>query len=112
MLSAEHFDPTFYAAKRAEDMAARVQRLAQANDPRSQEIKKAAEEFEGMFLGQMLEHLFAGIQTNELFGGGQAEDIYRSMMVQEYGKIMAKSGGIGVADHVARQMLQHQESGV
>jgi Rod binding domain-containing protein len=32
------------------------------------------------------------------------------MMVQEYGKIMAKAGGIGVADHVARQMLQLQES--
>jgi peptidoglycan hydrolase FlgJ len=110
MLSAESFDPTFYTAKRAEQQAERFQRLSQMKDAKSLEIKKAAQEFEGMFLGQMLEHMFAGIETNELFGGGEAEDIYRSMMVQEYGNIMAKAGGIGVADHVARQMLQLQEA--
>ncbi len=75
-------------------------------------IRQAAEDFEGLFLGQMLEHLFSGLETNELFGGGDAEDIYKSMMMEQYGKSMAKSGGIGVADHVMRQMLQQQEGNV
>ena len=31
------------------------------------------------------------------------------MMTEEYGKIIARSGGIGVADHVKREMLRMQE---
>jgi Rod binding domain-containing protein len=31
------------------------------------------------------------------------------MMIDEYGKLMSKSGGIGIADHVTRQLLQEQE---
>ncbi len=73
------------------------------------QIRQAAEEFEGMFIAQMLQHMFAGIETNPLFGDSHAEEIYQSMMVDEYGKLMAKSGGIGVADHVTRQLLQQQE---
>lgn len=89
--------------------AAKVMRLQKqaSNDPK--QIKAAAQEFESVFISQMLEHMFAGISTNKMFGGGEAEDIYRSMMVDEYGKLMAKSGGVGVADQVTRQLLQHQE---
>lgn len=92
--------------------AATMQRLASLGDASSSQakIREAAQDFEAVFISQMLEHMFAGIETNEAFGGGHAEDIYKSMMIDEYGKIMAKSGGIGVADHVARQLLQTQEA--
>lgn len=72
-------------------------------------IDAAAQDFEAVFISQMLEHMFDGVQTNEIFGGGEAEDIYRSMMIDEYGKIMSKAGGIGLADHVKRQLLTLQE---
>ncbi len=59
----------------------------------------------------MLGHMFDGIKTNKLFGGGQGEDMYKSLMVEEYGKSIAKAGGIGVADQVVRSvMLQFQEA--
>ena len=45
-----------------------------------------------------------------LFGGGQGEKIYRSMMVQEYGKAVAKAGGVGIADAVQREILKMQEN--
>lgn len=73
------------------------------------EIAAKAEEFEAVFLSQMLNHMFEGIETNELFGGGQGEDAYKSMMVEEYGKIIAKTGGIGIADHVKAEMIRMQE---
>jgi Rod binding domain-containing protein len=72
-------------------------------------LKETAQDFEATFLSQMLGHMFAGIETDPLFGGGEAEDIYRSMMVDEYGKLIAKAGGIGIADHVVRQFIQDQE---
>jgi peptidoglycan hydrolase FlgJ len=72
------------------------------------EIAAKAEEFEAVFLSQMLTHMFDGIETNETFGGGHGEDVYKSMMVEEYGEIIARSGGIGVADHVKAEMIRLQ----
>lgn len=72
-------------------------------------IDKAAEDFEAMFLTEMLQHMFSGIETNEIFGGGQSEEVYRSYMLDQYGKIIARSGGIGVADYVKRELIKLQE---
>lgn len=74
-----------------------------------QKIDETAQDFEAVFLSQMLEHMFEGVNTNVVTGGGEAEDIYQSMMVEEYGKIIARRGGIGLADHVKRQLLTLQE---
>ena len=73
--------------------------------------RKAAEDFEAFFMSQSLESMFAGVDTNSLFGGGQAESTYRSLLLQEYGKVAARSGGFGIADAVQRQVLQYQEAG-
>ncbi len=71
--------------------------------------KKAAQEFEAMYIGQMLNHMYSGLPTDGYFDGGNAEEIYRGMMVTEYGNMMAAKGGIGMADHVYREMVQMQE---
>jgi Rod binding domain-containing protein len=57
----------------------------------------------------MLEHMFADVRTDGPFGGGQAEEIYRSLLMQEYGKVIAKAGGVGLADTVRREILRAQE---
>ncbi|MCB9948858.1 MAG: rod-binding protein [Rhodospirillaceae bacterium] len=72
--------------------------------------RQAAEDFEAVFLSQMLQHMFAGIETDPMFGGGQAEEIYRSMMIEQFGDEMAKAGGIGLADAVTRELLTLQEA--
>jgi len=74
------------------------------------QINKAAEEFEAVFLTQMVEQMFSGLSTEGIFGGGQGEKIFRSMMAQEYGKVMAANGGVGIADEVAREMVKMQEA--
>jgi Rod binding domain-containing protein len=71
--------------------------------------KKAAIEFESVFISQMLAPMFDGISSDGPFGGGSGEKVYRSLMVDEYGKLIAKSGGIGLADSVMREILKHQE---
>lgn len=72
--------------------------------------RQTAEEFEAVFLSQMLSHMFAGVETGGPFGGGHAESVYRSVMVDEYGKMMARSGGVGIADAVMGEILRIQES--
>ncbi|AMW33845.1 chemotactic signal-response protein chel [Haematospirillum jordaniae] len=73
-------------------------------------VQAAAESFESFFLSQALQAMFAGIKTNETFGGGIGEDKWRSLLIDEYGKSIAKAGGIGLADHVVKAMLQAQET--
>lgn len=72
-------------------------------------VDDVANEFEAQFISQMLENMFSTVDTKGFLGGGEAEETYRSMMIDEYGKIIARSGGVGVADHVKREMLRVQE---
>ena len=73
--------------------------------------RKSAEDFTALFLSQSLESMYAGISPNSLFGGGNGETIFRSLMLQEYGKVMARSEGSGIVDAVQREILRLQESG-
>jgi len=69
---------------------------------------KAAEDFEAVFIAQMMEPMFKGLRTDGPFGGGNGEMVFRSLMIQEVGKEIAGSGGIGIADGVYREMLKMQ----
>lgn len=75
----------------------------------ARDAKAAAQEFEAVFLGQMLQPMFDTLGTDGLFGGGSGERMYRSMLVEEYGRALARNGGIGIADAVERQILALQE---
>jgi Rod binding domain-containing protein len=73
-------------------------------------VKRVAQEFEALFLAEMLAPVFESTDTEGLFGGGEGEKVFRSMMVQEYGKAIARSGGVGIADAVQREILRMQEN--
>ena len=74
-------------------------------------IDKAAQNFESMFVTQMLQPMFEGIGVDPTFGGGHGEEIMRSFMLQEYGKIVAKSGGFGIAAAVKGELIRMQQTG-
>lgn len=95
----------------AQQGSANVQQKANAaSGVRDKEAaREIAEDFEAMFLAQLLKPMFDGIETDALFGGGPGEDAYKSMLVQEYGKVMAQSGGVGIADMVKAEILKLQE---
>jgi Rod binding domain-containing protein len=76
----------------------------------AEEVGRTAQDFEAFFLSQMFEHMFSGIEPDAMFGGGEGEEVFRSMLFQEYGKAVAKQGGIGLADMVQKEMLKLQET--
>lgn len=71
--------------------------------------REVARDFEAVFLAEMLKPIFESVEVSETFGGGGAEEMWRSLQVAEYGKSMARKGGIGLADAVMRQILKTQE---
>jgi peptidoglycan hydrolase FlgJ len=72
-------------------------------------IAKAAKQYEGVFISEFLGSMFEGISTDGPFGGGQGEQMYRSLMIDEYGKQMENQGGFGLSDAITRQLLSEQE---
>lgn len=72
-------------------------------------VEKSAKEFEAMFVTQMLNHMFSSVKMEGPFSGGRAEKIWRSFMINEYGKSVTEAGGIGIAQHVKAHLLSLQE---
>ena len=72
-------------------------------------IEETAREFEAVFIAEMMKPMFDGIKTDGPFGGGKGEEIFRNMMVEEYGKLLSQTGGIGIASEVKEQMIRMQQ---
>ena len=68
----------------------------------------AAKDFEAMFMAQMVQPMFEGIEVNGLTGGGHGEEIMRGLMVQEYGKAIAKGNSSGLSDAIKSDILRLQ----
>ncbi|MBV9992721.1 MAG: rod-binding protein [Alphaproteobacteria bacterium] len=71
--------------------------------------KKVSQQFEGVLISQMLNDMFQGVGTGGMFGGGPGEEMFRSLMIDEYGKQIAAQGGLGLSDHITRELLKRQE---
>lgn len=70
--------------------------------------REVAEQFEGVLISQMLNDMFSGVKTDGMFGGGPGEEMFRSLMIDEYGKQIAAQGGLGLSASVTRELLKHQ----
>jgi Rod binding domain-containing protein len=75
----------------------------------NQDVRQAAEKFAGMFMSQMFQHMFEGVGTNKMFGGGAGEDMFRSVLTDEYGKAAAKSNSLGLTDQIMHALISQQE---
>lgn len=70
---------------------------------------KVMQDYEGVFLSQMVAHMYEGVEVDPNFGGGHAEETMRTLLINEYGKKMAERGGIGLAAAMKKQLLAAQE---
>ena len=73
------------------------------------QIDAVSKDFESMFISQMTEQMFGDSQGSEAFGNEESSSVYQSMMADEYGKQISRSGGIGIADYVKQELLKLQE---
>lgn len=73
------------------------------------ELREVAENFESLFIGEMIRPVFDSMETDGTFGGGHGEKVFRSMMVDEYAGKIAKSGQVNIADNILRDLIQMQE---
>lgn len=70
---------------------------------------KAAKDYETVFISQFLGSMFSGIQSDSLTGGGEGEQMFRSLMVDQYAKGIESQGGFGIANQMKAELLKHQQ---
>jgi len=86
--------------------------LAAAPKPTASTAKAdaASKEYESVFISQFLGSMFSGIKTDGVMGGGQGEEMFRSLMINEYGKSLEQRGGFGLATKMQAELLKHQQA--
>lgn len=72
-----------------------------AGHPESNEarLRQKATELEASFLAEMLKLSGVG-KPSDSFGGGAGEEQFTSFLCDEYARIMAQAGGIGLAETI------------
>lgn len=82
-----------------------------AGRERAPSLQKLAQEFESIFLTQMLSVMRESVGGDGIFEESAGQDIYNSMMDQALGQALAARGGIGLAAPLLRH-LEGVESGL
>jgi Rod binding domain-containing protein len=79
------------------------------NSPQAR-MRAQAQDFESQFLNSMFQQMYQGVGGNGPFGNSAGVGPWRSFLTDEYSKSFAKSGGIGIADAVYKQMMARYQS--
>ena len=65
---------------------------------------QACQDFEAIFLKQMLNVMRKTVNKGELLNGGFAEDVFEDMLYDEYAKKMAKHSRFGLSEMLYREL--------
>jgi Rod binding domain-containing protein len=84
--------------------------LAAAAKGSPEQAREVARQFEEVFLSQLFDQMSMGLKTDGVFGGGPGEGIYRSFLNNAIAQEVSRSGGLGIADAVYREILKLQEA--
>jgi murein DD-endopeptidase MepM/ murein hydrolase activator NlpD len=81
-------------------------RIAQSSTGAGQKqaLKKVSQEFEAIFIGQLLKVMRETIEESGLFGGGFGKSIYTELFDQEISLSMARRGALGISDLLYRNL--------
>ena len=71
-------------------------------------LREAAQEFEAVFLAQVLAKINP-LAAGDGQGEGGDDALFHDMFNEEMAKLISRSGGVGVADAVLKEMLKLQE---
>ncbi len=68
------------------------------------ELKKACQDFEAIFIKQMLNSMRKTVVPSDLTKRNMGEDIFEDMLYDKYAEKMAETAGLGVGDMMFAQL--------
>lgn len=99
------FESSVDALKRASSHAGlgNVHDRADKTD-KTDKVPQAYHKFEAMVLQNFVQNMLP--KSDQLYGKGSSGEIYKGMMAEQIGNVMAKDGGVGIAEKMYQQQLQ------
>lgn len=100
-------------SENAADKARRLQHASNGSpgltDKQRHQAKKVSQDFEALFTGMMMKSMRATVGKDKLTGGGHGEEVYRSMLDQEYANASVKrGGGLGIAKIIEKDIIRQE----
>ena len=96
------------AAEKARQLQRQGAGAAGLSEKQRQQAKKVSQDFEGLFIGMMMKSMRETVAKDKLTGGGHGEDVYRSILDQEYVAESVKRGGFGLAKHIEKEIIRQE----
>ena len=94
------------------NLSGRIPTVAAQGDPKNASaLKKAAEEFEAVFINQLLKVMRETIEESGLTGEGCGKSIYTELFDQEISLSMARRGMLGISDMITRDLAADWSEG-
>lgn len=73
------------------------------------QAKKVSQDFEAIFVGMMMKSMRSTVGKEKLTDGGHGEEVYRSMLDQEYANVSVKrGGGLGLAKVIEKDIIRQE----
>jgi peptidoglycan hydrolase FlgJ len=72
---------------------------------RNSELYKVSQDFEALFIKQMLDVMRKTLhKEDDMLGGGLGQDVYEDMLYDQYAKKMSATAQFGLADMIYQQV--------
>jgi Rod binding domain-containing protein len=68
------------------------------------QLRTLTQEFESLFIQQMLNAMRQSVPEAKLMGGGSGEKMFRALLDEEFSRQSAFAGGMGIADLLYSQL--------
>lgn len=96
----------------ADQTAGKARKLGNGQDKarEAKAVKKVAQEFEAIFIGMMMKSMRETVGKNEVISGGHGEEVFRSLLDQEYANTAAASGGTGLASMIEKELTRRNNT--
>lgn len=90
-----------------QNIAEQAEKLGSRKSPSQEALREAAEQFEALFLYQLLSEMRRTIPDTDLLGNRRAEKLFQSMLDQELADNSVQTQSIGLAKLIYEQMSRY-----
>ncbi|MBN2441369.1 MAG: rod-binding protein [Spirochaetales bacterium] len=73
-------------------------------------LYKACQDFESIFIKQMLNVMRKTVNKSGLIDGGFAEEVFEDMLYDEYAQKMSQNANFGLSDSLYKQLSRYPDS--
>ena len=78
-----------------------------AKEKKEKELMAACQELEAVFLTKVMDAMRATVMHSDLIKRGFATDVWESMLYEQYAKEMSKTGTVGLAQILYKQLSEN-----